>query len=251
MAASARWERATALRNDAKQNAATYRHFPAVSWFEMKVLYRSVAVCAVCVTAVSTALGADMASVKGRVLTAGGEPLSDASVYLESLQRPATGRPVLAKTDQSGYYEVRLGEAGEYVIHAFKEDAGYPDVVFAFNLAPNQVLPKVKVQQGQKLTGVDVKLGPKSGTLHLRVTDKKTGDAITLADYNLCQVLTPAYCIDTRAAGEYDFLVPPTDITIHVSAQGYTATEYTEGGQPFVRVTPGESRDLSIPLAPE
>src|SRR4030081_3900385 len=177
----------------------------------MKLLCRYVGALAVCTAGVFAALGSDMASVKGRVLTEGGEPVSDASVYLESLERPATGRPVITKTDQKGFYEVSLKETGAYAIHAFKEEAGYPDIVFAFNLAPNQVARKVTVTQGQNLTDVDVKLGPKSGNLHLRVTDKKTGQTLALADYKLCQARVPTYCIDSRAAGEYDFLVPATD----------------------------------------
>jgi hypothetical protein len=198
---------------------------------------------------VFAALGSDIASVKGRVLTEGGEPMSDASVYFESLERPSTGHPVITKTSQTGSYEVSLKEAGAYVIHAFKEEAGYPDIVFAFNLAPNQVLPRVNVKQGQNLTDVDVRLGPKSGSLHLRVTDKKTGQTLTLADYKLCQARAPSYCIDSRAAGAYDFLVPATDITIQISSEGYATTKYVEKNQTFIRVAPGEERDLIVPLA--
>lgn len=217
----------------------------------MKFAYRVVLVWAISIAGVSAALGSGMAVVKGRVLTESGQPLSDASVYLESLDRPATGRPALAKTDRAGFFEVSLREAGSYVVHAFNEEAGYPDVVFAFNLSPNQVLPKVTVKQGQRLSGIVIRLGPKSGTLHLRVTDERTGETIALADYKLCQMRTPTYCIDSRASGEYDFVVPPTDITIRVSAKGYATTEYSEKEQGFVRVTPGESRDLQVALAPE
>jgi hypothetical protein len=191
----------------------------------------------------------EIAKVKGRVLTENGDAVSDASVYFELLDRPATGRPTIVKTDLSGNYEISLREEGLYAVHAFKAEAGYPDVTFAFNLAPGQVVPRVNIKKGQSLRGVDVRLGPKSGTLHIRVIDQETHVPLNVADYKACQVRSPQYCINSRAPGEYDLVVPPTDVSIQISSPGYTQTKYIEDKRKFIRIKPGEERDLWIALA--
>ena len=117
----------------------------------------AVLVLAICLTDYSSALSGGTVSVKGRVLTEHGEPVSNASVYLELLDGPATGRPTTLKTNKDGTYELITSTPGTYAIHAFQTDEGYPDIIFAFNLALNQNVPRVVLNFGHNLTGVDIK----------------------------------------------------------------------------------------------
>ena len=191
---------------------------------------------------------ANIATVKGRVLTEDGTPLAGAMVYFQS-DHPSTGRPTTVQTDQSGNYEVTLQESGTYTIHAFKSESGYPDVLLAFDLSPNQVVRRVTVTSGKDLAGVDVKLGSKSAMLHLHAIDKGTRQPLKLTDYKLCHVQEPKYCLNSRGPGDFDLLVPPTEMSIQASSPGYADTNYREENRPFIRMRPSEERDVVLSLA--
>jgi len=190
-------------------------------------------------------------TVNGRVLTEDGHPVPGASVYLVPLHRAGVGRPDTVKTNEMGIYKISVKEPGPYAIHAFKIEEGYPDVIFAFDVAPNQALrrEKVNILEGQSLTGIDVKLGPRSGNLHFQVVDERTGRPLTKADYKLCQVQVPDNCVNSRAVGAFDISVPATEISVEISSPGYSTVKYAEKNQPFILVKPGEERDLVIKLA--
>jgi len=193
-----------------------------------------------------------VATVSGRVLTEDGHPVSDASVYLASLNGVAVGRPATVTTDKAGVFKISVKEPGTYVIHALKPEEGYADVIFAFDLAPGRVLKqqRINISKGQNLTGVDVTLGPKSAVLHFKVVDERTGQEIATADYRLCQVQVPENCVNSRAVGEFETTVPATEISVQISSPGYSKTTYTEKNRPFVIVKPGEERTLVVRLPP-
>jgi carboxypeptidase family protein len=104
-----------------------------------------------------------IATVSGRVFTEDGHPASDASVYLASLNGVAVGRPTTVTTDEAGVFKISVKEPGAYVIHAMKPEAGYPDVIFAFDLAPGRVLKqqRINISKGQNLTDCRSHVGPK------------------------------------------------------------------------------------------
>jgi len=193
-----------------------------------------------------------VATVSGRVLTEDGHPVSDASVYLASLNGVAVGRPAPVTTDESGVFKINVKEPGTYVIHAFKPEAGYPDVIFAFDLAPRKALRRqpINILKGQSLSNVDVTLGPRSGVLHFKVVDERTGQPLATADYKLCQVQAPENCVNSRAVGEFDTSVPATEISVQISSPGYSKTTYMEKNRPFVTIKPGEDRTLVVRLSP-
>jgi hypothetical protein len=202
----------------------------------------------------SRALPDSVASVTGRVVAEGGEPVEGADVCLEAMDGPPPPgrqyavRQDTVKTDKGGKFEIHVA-AGRYAIHAFKVEDGYPDSAFAFSLAPNREVPKVHLSPGQNLSFGDVKLGPKPAVLHLTAVDAATGGTLEEAEYTLCQVLRPTYCITSSASGVYDVSAPPTEITIDVSANGYVKTRYQEKGNSFVSPGPGEQRSIAVKLA--
>jgi hypothetical protein len=177
-----------------------------------------------------------------------------AEVYLDPMDGPPPPgrqyafRQDTVKTDKNGKFEIHVA-AGRYAIHAFKVEDGYPDSVFAFSLAPNSEIPKVHLSPGRNLSFGDLKLGPKPAVLHLTAVDAVTGGTLEGAEYTLCQVLRPTYCITSNASGVYDVSAPPTEITIEVSAKGYAKTRYQEKGTSFVSPGPGEQRSIAVKLA--
>ena len=202
----------------------------------------------------SRALPDTVASVRGRVVTDDGEPVRGAEVYLNPMDGPPPPgrryRQDTVKTDKGGKFEIHA-IAGQYAIHAFKVEDGYPDSAFAFSLAPNREIPKVHLSPGQNLSFGDLKLGPKPAVLHLTAVDALTGGTLEAAEYTLCQALRPTYCIASSASGVYDVSAPPTEITIDVSASGYVKTRYQEKGNSFVSPRPGEQRSIGVKLARE
>jgi Carboxypeptidase regulatory-like domain len=127
-----------------------------------------------------------VATVSGRVLTEDGHPVSDASVYLASLNGVAVGRPATVTTDKAGVFKISVKEPGTYAIHALKPEAGYADVIFAFDLAPGRVLKQqpINISTGQNLTGVNVTLGPNR---HQRGSDDiPEPESVVLRQRHLC-----------------------------------------------------------------
>lgn len=214
--------------------------------------YLACALLVLCVP--SRALTDTVASVRGRVVTDDGEPVKGAEVYLDPMDGPPPPgrqyavRQDTVKTDKDGKFEIHVA-AGQYAIHVFNVGDGYSDSVFAFSLAPNREIPKVQLSPGQNLTVGDVKLGPKLAVLHLTAVDADTGGTIERAEYTLCQVIRPTYCIGSSASRVYDVSAPPTEITIDVSASGYVKTRYHEKGNSFVSVGSGEQRSIAVKLS--
>lgn len=201
-----------------------------------------------CTTLAVLGLTKEVGSVSGHVYRGErNEPVVAASVYLQSLDQPGPRRPSTIMTDKEGRFSIEA-EAGRYAIHAFKPEDGYPDVFFAFNLAPDQKLKEVTITAGQTLDGVEIKLGPKPALLTFSVTDAETGSVISAVDYELCQARHPDWCVRGGAPGKTEFSAPPTEISIQVGSEGYKTVRYSEHGKAFVSLTPGEHKEVSVVL---
>jgi hypothetical protein len=163
------------------------------------------------------------------------------------LDRPSPGRPSITKTNAEGRFSIEA-PPGKYAIHAFKADDGYPDVVFAFNLAPNEKLKEVTIAAGQNLEGIDIRLGPKPAVLVFTITSEETGLVLPSVDYELCQVKHPDWCLKGGAPGKTEFNAPATEIVIRLGSTGYKTTRYIENGQASVFLAPGEHKEISVAL---
>jgi hypothetical protein len=191
--------------------------------------------------------------VAGRVVTDKDVPVQGAMVYLFPLDRPAPSRPETeaVRTDAFGRYELHT-IPGKYAVHAFKTEAGYPDVIAAFHVLPDRELPSLTVAKGDHVTGLDVKLGPKLALISFRVTDAQTGNVLTSVSYELCQSgrPRPTYCFGRSASGETNIYVPPIAVELVISAKGYKEYVYGEGRQPYILIPPGETKSLEVTLFP-
>src|SRR5215217_7433946 len=77
--------------------------------------------------------GKNYGTIKGIVITNGGEPVSEARVYV---WLPTTGdwltRQIGATANDWGGFTLSNLPDGEYAVRAFKEEGGYPDLTFYF-----------------------------------------------------------------------------------------------------------------------
>jgi len=175
------------------------------------------------------------------------EPVVAASDYLQPLDQPSAERRSIVVTESAGRFSIEA-EAGRYAIHAFKPEDGYPDIFFAFNLAPDHTLKEVTITPGKTLDNVEIKLGPKPAVLTFRVTDAETGLVISGADYELCQLRHPDWCVRGGAPGKTEFSAPPTQISIQVGSEGYKTVKHSEDNKAFVSLAPGEHKEILIAL---
>jgi Carboxypeptidase regulatory-like domain len=187
-------------------------------------------------------------TVSGRVyMSTEDQPVADANVYLETLDRPSPRQPSITKTNSEGRFSIEA-VPGKYAVHAFKREEGYPDVFFAFNLAPGQKLKEVTITAGQHLDGIDIRLGPKPAVLSFTVTDAETGSVLSSVDYELCQFRHPDWCLRGGAPGKTEFSAPATEIMIQLSSAGYETKKHTENGKAYVSLAPGEHKEVSVAL---
>jgi hypothetical protein len=195
----------------------------------------------------TTAGSTEVGTISGRVFGPGDKPVASASVYLLTLDGPSPARPSITKTNAEGKFSIDA-QPGNYAIHAFKPDDGYPDVTFAFELSPDQKLKEVRISAGQRLENVDIRLGPKAAILNFNVTDAETGLVISSVDYELCQVQHPDWCLRGGSSGSAEFTAPATEILIQLGADGHKSVRYTENGKTSIPLTPGEHKTISVAL---
>lgn len=190
----------------------------------------------------------ELGRVSGRVLTGTeDQPVAAASVYLESLDGPNPGRPSITKTNAEGRFSIET-HPGKYAVHVFKTDDGYPDIFFAFNLAPDEKLKEVTISAGQHLDGIDIRLGRKAAVLVFTITDAQTGLVLPSVDYELCQVKHPDWCLRGGAPGKTEFNSPPTEIAIRLGSPGFKTIRYPGNDHASVSLAPGERKEISVAL---
>lgn len=207
-------------------------------------------------------LGQCRAEVAGKVVDESGVPVPGALVRLEG-QAPTGGSVHLRyfKTNEDGAFNASLdleapGKApGIYVVFAKKEEAGYPDELFAFYLISEP--PQVDLDCGSHIADVVVQLGPKCGYItRIDVVDAATGapinGGITLRRSHppLWAPHPDAFQMSSNAplhevGPSYPGLPIPsnTQISYQISAPGYTTSEPRT-----IQVAPSKSVEISVKL---
>ena len=113
-------------------------------------------------------------SIRGRVTTAGGQPVATATVKLESAELP--GGPRTAVTDTAGQYEFSGLRAGRYSISASK--VGFLTWSYGQTSPVGSGRPLV-LKSNQALGDVDIRL-PRGGVIRGRVVNE-SGEAVVNA----------------------------------------------------------------------
>ncbi len=194
-------------------------------------------------------------AISGIVFDENGRPIALANVYSRPTAQPSNGRVISVQTDKDGKFFLERVPPGLNTVHAFKEEDGYPDTLFAFYVTDPRAVPQVGVYQ-QQVADVVVQLGPKAAKMIIQVFDADTNDQIESAAVELRRPGDPnAYvslsCIPSEATGKCEILIPPLPTNIKASKSGYDEQDVTRQLGPRTDVAalnPGETRHLSICL---
>lgn len=188
-------------------------------------------------------------SVEGVVLDQQGKPIPDANVYA----LPQGDMRILAAsatTDPAGKFILQGLQPGGFFVYAYKESDGHPNGFFRFLTTPNsQSQIPVKVEAGQAITGITMKLGAKFAHLKVHITDEngnRLGGGITFTredqpgDYGM------------GTDGEVSMLVPPVPFRIKVDADGYAPWHYGganwQGKAGLIALKPDQTLSLDVRL---
>ncbi len=119
---------------------------------------------------VSTGFGA----IEGHVVNTQGQAVAGATVFADNSEGPIMGRLSEVSTDKAGEFLLQRVKPGINHVHAYKENEGYPNTIFAV-FAIGRMIPTVNVIEGQVTKDVIVQLGPKAGKLVGEVVDADGG----------------------------------------------------------------------------
>src|SRR6266446_3711863 len=156
--------------------------------------------------------------VEGRVFDFHGRPAAGVTVYAEkvNLEKGVIPR---AKTNRNGFFHLLTGP-GKYKIYAGREASGHPETLS--RLYGDAVQYRDVTVKVDEVTAVTLRLGPRFGTLILRLIDSSNGKPLSGASFTMR--FTRDYPYETETSldgGRFKILVPPVPIMIDVSEPGY------------------------------
>ena len=196
-------------------------------------------------------------SVNGRVVTIEGEPVSHAKVYARKIGEGSQGLVPLTDADQLGRFTLSGLSSGEYVIVAFQEAEGYPDLTFSFYSRAYTAVPRtlVRVVANQVTQGAMVRVGPKAARLLIAVLDADTMKAVRDAQVTLSYKSNPKIYLKFGAIdldGNFNLLVPPSiAINMEVFAPGYNSWRYSgSGAARVIQLEPASEKRIVVHLTP-
>lgn len=198
-----------------------------------------------------------LGAIQGVVVDRDGRPIPHLIVYADLTDSPGRGRKPSTFADEKGRFLLGTLKPGNYMIHAYDVESGYPDTFFAFFGSPGAV-PQVEVHEGKVTRDVVVRLGPKGGWLSGEVVDAISRAPLVKADILLTRQGDPKRFISTGPnlpGATYRFLVPSNALfMMKVSAPGYRAWfsggDGTEAHAAPISIKPGETKELIIKLNP-
>jgi hypothetical protein len=192
--------------------------------------------------------------IEGQVVTMEGVPVANATVYAFEY-----GRSPINVTDVQGKFTLTHLPVGEHRINAYKEDDGFPNLLWSFysEAYKREEFPIVNVKENQLVRGVIVRLGPKAGRLLIDVIDAKTRQPISDVSVALNHKGKPKTLYrsgTTTPDGRFDLLIPPSiPINVVLSAPGYETWRYANAesvDRDAVRIESGSSRRIIVELQP-
>ena len=158
-------------------------------------------------------------TVEGVVRDSSRNPIEAANVVLA----PREGgeyRETRAISDAQGHFIFQEVSRGDYLIYARKEEAGFPDVSFAFFSVGQPRPQEIKVDGG--VISVVVEVGEPDGKLDCIVEDE-SGQAVPGAQYRLMSSEDPGILIISGGdrQGRIETLVPGIPVILQMEAAGF------------------------------
>jgi len=186
--------------------------------------------------------------IKGIVVTAKGMPVADAIVYLFE-----NGRSPVTSTDENGEFSFSNVPAGNHKVIAYKESAGFPNMLWSFysETYEGKGTTSVYVDGSQRVTNAVVNLGPEFGHLLIRVIDADTKKPIGNAEVAMNRKGEPKTLLRSGAnkPDGFDLLLPPNiPIEFSLAAPGYQAWHYRQRGIDSIRLGSRSEQRITVEL---
>jgi len=196
-------------------------------------------------------------SIEGRVINAAGESITGARVFASS-DSPTSALVATSFTDEDGNFTIEVQGPGIYTVYGAKETDGYPLTTSGFHQEGVIQIPKVSLEQEQRVVrGIVIQLGLKAGYVEGVISDVATLSRIGKATITLRRADNPElyYMIgdgEEKKNGRFKVLVPTVPFTIEVAAPGYETWTYSMSGRSNdsdpLSVSRGETKQLSVNL---
>lgn len=193
-------------------------------------------------------------TVSGHVVNQQGEAVGGATVCATA---KTAGERFCSTASPAGDFKIAVRKPGVYLISGMKEDDFYPDRWGNFYDPPHIDLPEVKITSDSATPEVNVTLGPKAGKIEGRFVNSVNGQPVPVVRVDICLKEASKSCLSLKRMfpeGKFLFLVPDVPFSLKVSEiDGYedwygpTGTKQDESS---IRVSPGESRQLTVYLRP-
>jgi hypothetical protein len=158
--------------------------------------------------------------ISGMVVDEHGSPVPAAEVDVDAEDgRVRSKARRFVETDSEGRFSIDGLQWGKYRVFAKKESSGYPDMAFPFY--STELYPVASVIEYAPTAHVQIRFGPKAGTLEGHVTNAETGSPLN-AGFKLIRAADPESWLSISAPPVYRVLLPSdVDIQVEVSAPGF------------------------------
>jgi hypothetical protein len=193
-------------------------------------------------------------SIEGTVTYEDGRPVRGATAYATPGDRAIAGILPHAETDENGHFVIRRLWLGKFMVSAKKEDEGYPEPTYAFQVG---MTTEVNLTASNPIAGVSLRLGPKAGIITGTVTDVTTG-SLVYPCAKLSWKDRPNIFVEGTGlvSDKYRVLVPSDkDVMLKVWVDGYQNWFYPgvadQEAAKALRLKPGEELRLDIKLQPD
>lgn len=197
-------------------------------------------------------------AIAGRVLDVQGRPVPGAEVMAIS-DSGSVGIVPTAYTDAQGEFLVNHLAPDVYTLSVAKEADGYPHThftVYSDRLTTNVL---VTLGEGETISGVTLRLGPKAERVTGRIIDVSTGKPIRgLQDVAIvikrADGSGDSLSTGPDLRGNFSILVPAAPYTLEVSAPGYERWEKNSEAAgrraPSARASGVKAKPLTVALRP-
>jgi hypothetical protein len=196
-------------------------------------------------------------SVYGVVITSQGEAAKRLTVAAMPLGVALSAAIPHTKTNDQGEYRFEnLPWWGKYTVYADDEKAGYSS--YSTGTAGNSHPPEVEVTPESPKAELNLSLPPKAGFVKIRLTNRRTGDAVPA----MTIVIVPLEKPDARlfidpgvftmsCYSDHVVLVPPGEnLLLHVKSDGFREWDESVGKGKPINVPSGGVLTLHIQLDP-
>ena len=188
--------------------------------------------------------------IHGSVIGQDGKPAKGIGLEAWPLGVPLATRLPHTKTNDVGEYRFeKIPWWGKYNIHAEDDDAGYSD--FSTGEGRNEP-PEVELTPEHPEAEMKVYLPPKAGFLHIRLTNRRTGAAISGMRVALAPMESPEQQVFSISCySNHVVLIPPEkNLLLHVTSDGYREWDGSVCNGKPLHLASGARLTLNIQLDP-